>query len=295
MTLNKKYLISVEENYYDGKVYIIAPPESSDELSGYCMKVRDRFIHVGDKTLEIEGSVWNKQERKMYYMFEVKEKTPGKKSKRFRYTEEEAIILYGKDGTKNFEEQYIKRKEKISAGPGELIFAEFSTRRDGINTRETGWFFSPENDKWVYPFWYDPLEDVGKHNRTAKGFRVLEHYDIDDISVFRGEKREEIVALLTKIKSIKRKAYKYSEKDITKHLMDGIPYDLRKIYIGRSEFDSELTKNVTPRLSEYSEELVSYINSAIAEYNTRELKTLQGEIFKLLGVNIDIERIDSND
>ena len=71
---------------------------------------------------------------------------------------------------------------------------------------------APDADKtWAYPLNYDPLRDQGKRNRNAKGFEILEKYDISDISIIRNnEKLMQLLANLDHIRGLGLKINEYA-------------------------------------------------------------------------------------
>ena len=189
VTISKKYLKGKEQkSRFDWPEYIIAAPANAPELEGYVMRFREDRVDVSDTSITLkQGNEYKKSDYKMYFMFEKEVKIKGHPSKRYRYTEEEVLLLYRKGESKNFEGKVKERSEVSSKGPGRLVRASYTDYEHGKGKEpREGWFIAPDADPtWVYPFDYDPLRDEGKHNKNAKGFEVLEEYAVPDISVLR--------------------------------------------------------------------------------------------------------------
>ena len=86
----------MKKNWCDLIIHIIAAPDLP-EFKGYVIMVDDEnFTYQKDGTIKIlHGNEWNSSKHEYMYMFELEEKIPGKRSKRFRYSEDEVIALYG--------------------------------------------------------------------------------------------------------------------------------------------------------------------------------------------------------
>lgn len=184
--ISDKYLLAKEVGYFE--VYLIAPPENVPELSGYVMKIKTEKVDIDKSEHRIElldGNIWDKKLFKFQYMFEKAEKIKGERSKRYRYTEDELVILYGSAKSDTFLERYKKRSATFSSGSGNLVRCKYMDYDRIYGEHEvTKWLIEPDTSrKWVYEFDYDPLRDIGKHNKDAKGFQLLDKYHVDDISI----------------------------------------------------------------------------------------------------------------
>ncbi len=178
LRLPKEYLIKKEDGYIP--VYILKPPTDVEELTGYILKISQKDVEITEDSIVLNnGNEWNKKLGQYLFMFEKEVKVKGNPSKRYRYTEREAYMLY-----KHINEQkLIARAEMAQKGPGKLIRASYSDYVDNMLRKVTEWLIAPDlDDKWVYEFYYDPLTNVGKHRRSAKGFSILEEYLVPDIA-----------------------------------------------------------------------------------------------------------------
>lgn len=202
VSISKKYLKREEDTRFY-PTYIIAPPAKVPELDGYVLKISKEYVTVDDKTVILSrGNEWNKKEQKIFYTFEKEIKEKGKAFKRYRYEEDELLFLYRQSESKNFEKALKKRENISTKGPGSLIQASFTTyhKKYGYE-QETGWFvMSKADEKWVYPLDYDPLRDLGKHSKQAKGFTILEEYPVQDIAILRFH-AEELTRLIKSLNS----------------------------------------------------------------------------------------------
>ena len=110
----KKYLKGADDAAL-WPLYIIGAPASVPELSGYVMKVMQDYTRITDNALLIlYGNEWNKKKQQRFYMFEKENKIPGHPSKRYRYTEDEVVRLYGKAESATFDERVEKKGRKPS-------------------------------------------------------------------------------------------------------------------------------------------------------------------------------------
>lgn len=80
----------MKKNWCDLIIHIIVAPDLP-EFKGYVIMVDDEnFTYQKDGTIKIlHGNEWNSSKHEYMYMFELEEKIPGKRSKRFRYSEDE--------------------------------------------------------------------------------------------------------------------------------------------------------------------------------------------------------------
>lgn len=172
----KKYLKKKEDGVFPA--YIIDAPKNTPELSGYVLKISQDVVKITDTSLILtNGNEWDKKNRVCRFMFEKEEKIKGHPSKRYRYTEEEMIILYGCAESPDFEKRLRERITKSQSGPGRLIRATYSDYEDHEIKSSTDWMIVSEtNQKWVYEFEYDPL-----HYRNAIGYSSHSNGEQDEI------------------------------------------------------------------------------------------------------------------
>lgn len=91
--------------------HIIAAPDNVSELAGYIMKVLPDNITINCDNIIIDnGNEWSRKSKQYLYMFEKEIKTPGHPSKRYRYTEDEMIRMYGSAISPTFEKRLKKKK-----------------------------------------------------------------------------------------------------------------------------------------------------------------------------------------
>lgn len=184
--LPKEYLIREDNGYMP--TYIIKPPKDVEELAGYILRMPQKNAAIkGDSIVLYNGNEWDKKFRQHLFMFEKEVKVKGKPSKRYRYTEKEAYMLY-----KHIDEQKVSARAEVSQrGSGKLIRASYSDYIDNSLCKVTEWLIAPDSDdKWVYEFYYDPLKNTGKHKRSAKGFSILEEYPVSDIAMIINSRKE---------------------------------------------------------------------------------------------------------
>ena len=139
--LPKEYLIEEEDGYVP--TYIIKPPKGVEELAGYILRMPQKNASItGDSIVLYNGNEWDKKLREHLFMFEKRKKDKGKPSKRYRYTEREAYILYN-----HIDEQKLNtRAEKVQKGPGKLIRASYSTYDEHMMNKVTEWLIAPDSD-----------------------------------------------------------------------------------------------------------------------------------------------------
>lgn len=138
MTIPKKYLKAKEDKKFCS-TYIITAPENVQEFTGYVMKIMQDYTSITDNSITFrQGNEWNKKKQQSFYMFEKEVKIPGHPSKRYRYTEEELVKLYGNALSPTFEKRLEKRKQIFEKGPGRLLrtsYTDFSIR-NGKKSKE---------------------------------------------------------------------------------------------------------------------------------------------------------------
>lgn len=304
--LPKKYLKREESGY--NSVYVIDPPENAPELSGYVLKIETDRVSEDKTSLTMHyGNEWDKKNRQYLYMFEREDKVKGVRSKRFRYTEEETYILYGRAISKTFDKRLAERQEKVTSGSGKLIRARYSDYQDHTIQSSIEWFISADADsKWVYEFTYNTLTDVGKHSCTAKGFSILEEYSIEDISVLFNVKDNLSYLLhqLDHVRSIRMKSqskpFVYDKfgnlikanspgevialKAYDELLPSEIKYDLEKY----GTFERPEAEKLRRQLYKIGKEMEKECESVIEEYRTQKIETIINDIKELTGVSMSL-------
>ena len=198
-----KYLSGEDDNIFRPS-YIITAPKGEPSLDGYILRQPKEYAYTDGKSIVIEhGNEWVGEKKEFRYMLERREKVPGKKSKRYRYSEEEMIQLYGRSESKTYDERLQKRSRIVSSGSGSLIRARYSVYDNYDKRTVSGWLLSPDADStWVYELGYDPLRDIGKHSRKARGFSLEESYHVDDISVIR-DSAKQLISLLNRLDAVR--------------------------------------------------------------------------------------------
>lgn len=275
------------------------------ELAGYILKVLPDNITVNcDNIIIDKGNEWSKKEKQYLYMFEKETKTPGRPSKRYRYTEDEMIRLYL---SPTAEKKLQKRMALLSSGPGRLIHAKYSefSKMDGKRSAE-GWFIASDSDgTWVYPINYDPLRDQGKHSRNAKGFSVLEEYAVSDIAVLHNKKR--LIQLLKDLDHIRGlhltinphawvctkqgKMINPSSflESIAFSVYNAIPTEIRLEKPGRLERrETPEGERIRQELTELSTELEEKCQDIVRQYKIDKITAIASEILDLTGINIQM-------
>lgn len=304
--LPKKYLKREESGY--NSVYVIDPPENAPELSGYVLKIETDRVSEDKTSLTMHyGNEWDKKNRQYLYMFEREDKVKGVRSKRFRYTEEETYILYGRAISKTFDKRLAERQEKVTSGSGKLIRARYSDYQDHTIQSSIEWFISADADsKWVYEFTYNTLTDVGKHSCTAKGFSILEEYSIEDISVLFNVKDNLSYLLhqLDHVRSIRMKSpskpFVYDKfgnlikanspgevialKAYDELLPSEIKYDLEEY----GTFERPEAEKLRRQLYKIGKEMEKECESVIEEYRTQKIETIINDIKELTGISMSL-------
>ena len=314
--------IKLSKDYFKGKdnnrfypEYIIAAPKNACELEGYVLKIRTDYVTLYERDGSIvlkHGNEWDYNSKTWRYAFEKEVKESGKRFKKYRFNEKDTCILYAKDKTPNFVEHMKRREELLSSGTGKLIRARYtiySRTRYSVDKAE-GWFVSPDSDKtWVYPLDYDPLHDLGKHNKTVKGFTILEAYEVCDIAIL-FESKKRLSYLLERldhfrkigIKDINKEYYYDSLGNFTgtstnaaslacqlyNRIPDGITHNYKKV----SKYNGEWHE--TPRgsalreeLTALSEEMLRKCNSLIDDYKAVHIAEITEKIELLTGIHVN--------
>lgn len=309
VTIPRKYFKGRDDNAI-WPVYIIAAPENVPELDGYVMKSMQDFTNITNNSIIfLQGNEWNRKQKVYLYMFEKEAKTPGHPSKRYRYTEEEVIRLYGNALSPTFEERLEKRKKTIEKGPGKLLRASYAdfTVKDGKQIKN-GWFVAPDaNPKWIYPLNYDPLRDLGKHNRDAKGFSILEEYTLPDIAILR-EHKDQLKRLLSNLDYIRSlkvdpefgyQEYVYDKKGqiihasslaeaLAFHAYEQIPEEIRtnsQSYRGKLTEKPE-GEQIRLKLMRISAKMEKLCAETVQKYQSEKLSAIASEIKDLIGIDI---------
>lgn len=315
--------IKLRREYFNGvererlrTIYSIKAPEGVSELDGYVMKFPEDDVKLTDShILLFHGNEWNKRKMKYLFMFEKEEKNPGKRYKRYRYTEEELIKLYGQAESKTFNARLAERESRLS-GPGKLIRATFSDYKEHCVVKKNDWLIvSDAEQKWCYEFDYDPLRDLGKHNRDAKWFSIQEEYHVTDISIlFKNKKRiYELLKQLNRSRklSLKNPRPEYffdrygnflktnstAESITLMILKELIPEELLKTHDYDMQDDRE-----TPEAEEFRTELyeeTKKLEIACFEFvekcRTEQLNAITEEVKEITGIQLKSNRRKSNE
>lgn len=303
VTIPKKYYKGADDNIFH-PYYIIAAPENESALHGYVLKIPKQYATITDEHIILEdGNEWNVKACKRLYMFEIEKKIPGHPSKRYRYTEEELIILYGKANSKTFMERLEKREQLYTSGPGKLIRAKYVAYEKHSKYPTEEWLVAPSADaKWAYSLSYNPLKDQGKHNKDAKGFSLLEEYDIKDLSVLQTSKSQ-LIPLLNELDSVRE--WKVSEEKIfncyynkSGHyvsssslaeslaliLYDRVPNGA-KLELRR--YETSECEALRLRLTDLSEEMVRECTDTLSRIKSERLERITKDIQSLIGITIE--------
>lgn len=308
MDISSNYYKTTQETYMCTYI-IISPPSNIPELSGYIMKINKELIIINNNKNLIHidhGNEWDKTYKHYVYMFEKEEKIKGHPSKRYRYSEDELFTMYGCDKSNSFVERFNKREKTFKSGSGSLIRCKYTdfNKRGGLNSKIT-WLIAPDSDKkWAYEFNYDPLRDMGKHNKDGKGFELLESYHINNISIL-SENKQILCDLLYKIDSIRELKlnsndlacyYDRSGKPIyAASAAESIAYTMyemlpRKLTIDKyyghlhgTSFGEEIVK----KLVEVGKEMENLCQDAIAKYKKENIHDIALEIKKITGIVIE--------
>jgi len=170
-----KYIKGEDDNVFR-PCLIIEAPSSEPDLYGYVLKQPKEYAYETAKSIVLEhGNEWDNETKSFRFMFEIGEKIPGKKSRRYRYTDKEIIQMYGRLESKTYDERLKRRQDIISSDPGKLIRARYAIYEERDKRIESDWLLSPDADHtWVYAIDHDPLQDTGKHSKKARYFSIEE-------------------------------------------------------------------------------------------------------------------------
>lgn len=306
MRINKKYLKgSIDTGMFP--LYIIEAPKNVRQLEGYVMKIRQDNVEISDNNIILlRGNEWNQKQYKKLYMFEKEFKVEGSRSKRYRYTEEEAIRLYGSADSSTFTERLEKRERIYRSGTGRLIRAEYTeySKSDGMISRK-GWFIaSDENAKWCYDFDYDPLRDTGKHNMDAKGFKLLEEYSVSDVAIIHENKEhlEFYLHELNHLRNLKPNTYGIRDQKIPDrdgHLIAASSMAENIAFCAYNQIPKEITEygtkivkgtqkgeEIRAELIKLSTEIENKCNEFIKQYQSEQINYVSSIIKKMTGIEI---------
>lgn len=308
LILSQKLIKGKKAGWRD-EIYIVKAPELP-EFEGYVMFVESRNLtrFVDGKMEIIHGNKWDSKNKKSFYDFELEEKIPGKRSKHYKYdNEEEVLFLYSRGKSDSFEARYNQRKELISTGPGKLVLASYMDIDEHKHPySKKAWMILPDNtDTWAYQLNYDPLRNIGKHNLNAKGFSILEQYDIADLSIV-WKNRTELEKMLIKIldiRNIEQQEYSnhhfyqnvYGEtvrcqsfvEDIAITAFEGLlPEVIRQ---ENTMFGYRERKEIEPvrkKLVELSEQMHAVCQTAINDYKRVHLTEEIQKVYELTGIKM---------
>ena len=300
LRLPKEYLIREDNGYMPA--YILKPPKGVEYLTGYIMKMpqKDAAI-VGDFIVLYNGNEWDKKLREHRFMFEKEVKIKGKPSKRYRYTEREAYMLY-----KHIDEQKVNARAEVSQrGSGNLIRASYSDYIDNSLCKVTEWLIAPDSDdKWVYEFYYDPLKNTGKHKRSAEGFSILEEYPLPDIAMIINS-REMLQSLLHELDYVRElklinnsSEYIYNRNGkfvkamtpsevIAYMAYNMIPKKAKETKAYYGTYPTPEAEKFLDRLIELGSEIERECSDFLEIYRLEQTARITREIKDLIGIDID--------
>ena len=298
-----KYLKRKEGGYIP--VFVIEAPENTPELSGYVMKIPQDKVEITDTALLLQnGNEWSKKDRKYSFMFEKEKKVKGHPAKRYRYSETEFVVLYGRAKSKTFDQRLEERIQRSQAGPGRLLKASYSDYEDRVMKVSTDWLIGSDSDKkWVYEFSYDPLRDTGKHSQTAKGFSVIEEYPIPDISVLIRNK-DDLPPLLYQLDHVRMLKLAFPETElvydkfgsivIPKSICESIAFIAYNLIPSEAKEDKMYygtcakpeAEELLVRLNEISKEMEIKCLDFLDSYRSEQLNELTAKIKELTGINM---------
>jgi len=296
----KEYLIREDNGYMP--TYILKPPKDVEELIGYVLKMPQKNVEIlTDSIVLCNGNEWNKNLREYRFMFEKEVKTKGKPSKRYRYTEREAYMLY-----KRIDEQKVNaRAETAQKGSGKLIRASFSSYDNHAIDKVTEWLIAPDsNDKWAYEFYYDPLKNTGRHKRSAKGFSILEEYPVPDIAAIINS-REMLQSLLHELDYVRElklinnsSEYIYNRNGkfvkaatpseaIAYMAYNMIPKKAKETKAYYGTYPTLEAEKFIDRLIELGSEIEKECTDFLESYRSEQISRLAKEIKDLIGIDIE--------
>ncbi len=298
-----KYLKRKESGYIP--VFVIKAPENTPELSGYVIKMPQDETEVTDTSLLLHnGNEWSKKDRKYYFMFEKEEKVKGHPAKRYRYSEEEFVILYGRAESKTFDQRLEERIKRSQAGPGRLLKASYTDYEDHTKKISTDWLIGSDADqKWVYEFSYDPLRDTGKHSQAAKGFSVMEEYPISNISVLFNNK-DDLLPLLHRLDHARmlkvafpntglvydRSGSIIKPKSIGEAIAliayDLIPSEAKESKVYHDKYAKPEAEELRSQLTEIGTEMERKCFDYLNSYRSVQINELTAKIKELTGISI---------
>ncbi|OON85768.1 hypothetical protein BXO88_10960 [Oribacterium sp. C9] len=298
--LPKEYLIREDNGYMP--IYILKPPKDVEELIGYVLKMPQKNVEIlTDSIVLCNGNEWNKNLREYRFMFEKEVKIKGRPSKRYRYTEREAYMLY-----KHIDERKIKaRAETVQKGSGKLIRASFSSYDNHAIDKVTEWLIAPDsNDKWAYEFYYDPLKNTGRHKRSAKGFSILEEYPLPDIAIIK-KSRDKLQSMLHELDNVRdlklindnsvyirgkngklAKAANSSES-IAFTAYNMLPATVRERRESNNIYSTPEAEKFIDRLIELGSEIEKECTDFLESYRSEQIARLTKEIKDLIGIDIE--------
>ena len=298
--LPKEYLIREDDGYMP--TYIIKPPKDVEELTGYILRMPQKNAAIiGDSIVLYNGNEWDKKLREHLFMFEKEVKVKGKPSKRYRYTEREAYMLY-----KHIDKQKVSARAEVSQrGSGRLIRASYSDYIDDSLCKVTEWLIAPDSDdKWVYEFYYDPLKNVGKHNRSAKGFSILEEYPVPDIATIINS-REMLQSLLHELDYVRElklinnsSEYVYNRNGkfvkaatpseaIAYMAYNMIPKKAKETKAYYGTYPTLEAEKFIERLLELGVGIEKECSTFLESYKSEQISRLSREIKDLIGIDIE--------
>ena len=297
--LPKEYLIREDDGYIP--TYILKPPKDVEDLTGYILRMPQKNTAImGDSIVLYNGNEWDKKLRQHLFMFEKEVKVKGKPSKRYRYTEKEAYMLY-----KHIDEQRVNaRAEVAQRGSGRLIRASYSDYIDNSLCKVTEWLIAPDSDdKWVYEFYYDPLKNTGKHKRSAKGFSILEEYPVPDITKII-DSRKKLRDLLDELDHVREMELKDSNSEYihnrygklikASNLSESIaftaynmlPTTARERRESYGTYSTPEAEKFLDRLIELGSEIERECTDFLESYRSDQIARITREIKELIGIDI---------
>jgi len=298
--LPKEYLIREDDEYMP--TYIIKPPKDVEELAGYILRMPQKNAAIkGDSIVLYNGNEWDKKFRQHLFMFEKEVKVKGKPSKRYRYTEREAYMLY-----KHIDERKVSSRAEVSQrGSGKLIRASYSDYIDNGLCKVTEWLIAPDSDdKWVYEFYYDPLKNTGKHKRSAKGFSILEEYPVPDIAKII-DSRKKLRDLLDELDHVREMELKDSNSEYihnrygklvkASNLSESIaftaynmlPTTARERRESNGTYPTSEAEKFLDRLIELGSEIERECTDFLESYRSDQIARITREIKELIGIDIE--------
>lgn len=256
--------------------YVIEPVEDLSLPEGYEMHYLVGSAKVeGDFIVTTRGNEYSM----LTYMYEYSGTSRHDPHKRYRFSEDEMYIAYGRAEDPNFDQKLERRMKEITEGTGSLVRAEYPIHTNGRDRRTCkAWFISPDESKWLYALDYDPLRDEGdKHRKTTESITILEEYPLRYIKWVR-DGGQDLIDLLNELSRIRDLCIDQKEGNLSRYLAN-------TAYSGVSETAAR-TQALRFELDQMADQMVAFCAKALGVYKHDQEAVLIDEIRELSGIRV---------